>query len=703
MTAISAATISESVRLEAEGDVALVIVDNPPVNALSSHVRQGLFDGINRAVDDGAKAIVVICDGRTFIAGADISEFGGAMKGASLQAVQAAMEDAPVPVIAAIHGTALGGGLEVALCAHYRVALASAKFGLPEVNLGLLPGAGGTQRLPRLVGVPMALEMMTSGRHISSSEALDNGLIDEVTVQEDLAGLRAAAVAFAERAVAEQLPLKKVRDRDDKLAAAKGNTELFTDFRRSIAKKARGFLAPEYNIRCIEAAANLPFDEGLEVEHQLFVELVTGAQSAAQRYAFFAERAANKIPDIAKDTPILDIETCGVLGAGTMGGGIAMNFANVGIPVTIVERNQEALDKGLAVVRKNYERSAARGSIPAEAVEQRMALITGSTDKADFAGCDIVIEAVFEDMELKQSIFKELDEICKPGALLASNTSALDVNKIAAVTSRPESVIGMHFFSPANVMKLLENVRGEKSSDTVVATTMAVGKRIGKIPVMVGVCPGFVGNRMLFSRGAESERMILEGATPAQVDRVLFDFGFPMGPFAMSDLAGLDIGWKEEKSSSSTIREVLCENGRRGQKNGRGYYTYDAETRASTPDPEVEQLIKDFAVGKGIEQRTITDQEVLERCLYPMVNEGAKILDEGIAIRGSDIDVVWVNGYGWPVYRGGPMFWADSVGLAEIAEKVEAYGESLGGRHWELSPLLRRLADDGGALHTFSN
>ena len=343
-----------------------------------------------------------------------------------------------------------------------------------------------------------------------------------------------------------------------------------------------------------------------------------------------------------------------MLGAGTMGGGIAMNFANVGIPVTIVERNQEALDKGLAVVRKNYERSASRGSIPAEAVEQRMALITGSTDKADFADCDIVIEAVFEDMELKQSIFTELDAICKPGALLASNTSALDVNKIAAVTSRPESVIGMHFFSPANVMKLLENVRGEKSSDTVVATTMAIGKRIGKIPVMVGVCPGFVGNRMLFSRGAEAERMILEGATPAQVDRVLFDFGFPMGPFAMSDLAGLDIGWKEEKSSSSTIREVLCENGRRGQKNGRGYYTYDPETRASTPDPEVEQLIKDFAVGKGIEQREITDQEVLERCLYPMVNEGAKILDEGIAIRGSDIDVVWVNGYGWPRLPGRP-------------------------------------------------
>jgi 3-hydroxyacyl-CoA dehydrogenase len=700
--------LTESVRLEtvsgAGGDVALVIVDNPPVNALSSHVRQGLFEGINQAVADGASAIVVICDGRTFIAGADITEFGGGgSEAASLQQVQAAMEDAPVPVIAAIHGTALGGGLEVALCAHYRVALSSAKFGLPEVNLGLLPGAGGTQRLPRLVGVPMALEMMTSGRHISSTEALDNGLIDDVTDGADVGALRDAAVAFAHRAVTEALPLKRVRDRDDKVASAKGDTELFAEFRRSIARKTRGFLAPEYNVQCIEAAVDLPFDEGLKVEQKLFIELVTGQQSAAQRYAFFAERAANKIPDIAKDTPIIDIQTCGVLGAGTMGGGIAMNFANVGIPVTIVERNQEALDRGLAVVRKNYERSASRGSIPPEAVEQRMALITGSTDKADFATCDIVIEAVFEDMELKQSIFRELDEICKPGALLASNTSALDVNKIAAVTSRPESVIGMHFFSPANVMKLLENVRGEKSSDTVVATTMAIGKRIGKIPVMVGVCPGFVGNRMLFTRGAEAEKMILEGATPAQVDRVLFDFGFPMGPFAMSDLAGLDIGWKEEKSSGSTIREVLCENGRRGQKNGRGYYTYDAETRASTPDPEVEQLIKDFATGRGIEQREVTDQEVLERCLYPMINEGAKILDEGIAIRGSDIDVVWVNGYGWPLYRGGPMFWADSVGLAEIADKIAEYSESLGGRHWEPSALLRRLADEGGKLQTYSN
>jgi 3-hydroxyacyl-CoA dehydrogenase len=699
--------ISESVRLETDstdaGDVAVLVIDNPPVNALSWHVRQGLFDGIAKATEDGAAAIVIICDGRTFIAGADITEFGGGgQQAAGLHEVMAAMEDAPVPVVAAIHGTALGGGLETALAAHYRVALSSAKVGLPEVNLGLLPGGGGTQRLPRLTGVPTALEMMTSGRHVAASEAAALGVVDEV-VDGDVAALRSAAVDFAARAVADGLPLVKVRDRDDKVADARGNDQLFADFRASIARKTRGFLAPEYIVQCVEAAANLPFDEGIKVEGKLFMELVTGPQSAAQRYAFFAERAANKIPDIAKDTPVIDVQKCGVLGAGTMGGGIAMNFVNVGIPVTIVERDQAALDRGLAVVRKNYERSASRGSIPPEAVEQRMALITGSTDKADFADCDMVIEAVFEDMDLKKSIFRELDEICKPGAVLASNTSALDINEIAAATSRPESVIGMHFFSPANVMKLLENVRGDTSSDTVVATTMAIGKKIGKVPVMVGVCRGFVGNRMLFMRGAEAERMILEGATPAQVDRVLYDFGFPMGPFAMSDLAGLDIGWKEETSSSSTVREVLCENGRRGQKNGRGYYTYDPDTRAPTPDPEVEQLIKDFAIGKGIEQREVTDQEVLERLLYPMVNEGAKILDEGIAIRGSDIDVVWVNGYGWPLYRGGPMYWADQVGLAEIVDRIRHYAETLGGNHWSLSPLLERLATEGGALHQYSN
>lgn len=694
--------LTESVRIDTVGRVAVITVDNPPVNALSWHVRQGLLDGLTRAVDDGAAAVVVICAGRTFIAGADISEFGGAPKGPSLHAVQDAMEGAPVPVIAAIHGTALGGGLEVALCAHYRVSLATAKFGLPEVNLGLLPGAGGTQRLPRLTGVPTALEMVTSGRHIDTTEAIDSGLVDEV-VDGDLDALRATAIAFAERAVADGLPLVRVRDRDDLVLDARGDTELFANFRASIARSSRGFLAPEYNVRCIEAAANLPFDEGLAVEATLFRELVTGPQSAAQRYAFFAERAANKIPDISPDTPSVDVRSAGILGAGTMGGGIAMNFANVGIPVTIVERDTAALERGLGVVRANYERSASRGSIPAAAVEERMALITGSTDLEDFASADLVVEAVFEDMALKRRVFTDLDRICAPHAVLATNTSALDVNEIAAATSRPGSVIGMHFFSPANVMKMLEVVRGSASSDTAVTTAMAIGKRIGKIPVLVGVCHGFVGNRMLFMRGAEAERMLLEGATPAQVDRVLFDFGFPMGPFAMSDLAGLDVGWKAETSTGSTVREVLCESGRRGQKNGRGYYTYDPDTRAATPDPEVEAMIREFAVAKGVEQRTVTDDEVLERCLYPMVNEGAKILEERIAIRGSDIDVIWTRGYGWPLYRGGPMYWADQVGLATIVERIRAYRDSLGGRHWDPSPLLERLAADGGALHTHTN
>ena len=686
--------LTESVRLEMRDDVALVIVNNPPVNALSHHVRQGLLDGMHQAAQNEAVAVVLICDGRTFIAGADISEFGGERLGPDLPEVQDAMENCPKPVVAAIHGTALGGGLEVALCAHYRVAVESAKFGLPEVKLGLLPGAGGTQRLPRVTGVPKALQMMTSGDQIGASEALMCGLVDQVV--EDL---ETGAIALARKAAHEGWPLTKIRDRNEKLQETESDPDLFSNFRKSIARKTRGFLAPEYNVQCVEAAVSGTFEEGLAAERRLFTDLMTGSQSGAQRYYFFAERAANKIPDVPRDTPVVDVQHCGVLGAGTMGGGIAMNFANVGIAVTIVERDQESLDRGLAVVRKNYERSASRGSIAPEDVDRRMALITGSIDKNDFAGCDMVIEAVFEDMELKKTIFAELDAICRQGAVLASNTSALDVNEIASATSRPQSVIGMHFFSPANVMKMLEVVRGDKTSDTVIQTAMTIAKKIAKVPVLVGVCHGFVGNRMLFMRRIEADKMVLEGATPAQVDRVLFDFGFPMGPFAMSDLAGLDIGWKAENSKSDSVRDIMNESGRKGQKNGRGYYTYDPDTRAATPDPEVVAMIREFAVGRGIEQREVTDQEVLERCLYPMVNEGAKILEEGIAIRGSDIDVVWVNGYGWPMYRGGPMYWADEVGLTEVVASIKDYGERLGGAHWKLSPLLERLATEGGSLH----
>ena len=687
--------LTESVRLEHKGRTALVIIDNPPVNALSFHVRQGILDGIRAAEDSDATAIVLICDGRTFIAGADITEFGGRPKPPPLVEAQDAIENCSKPVIAAIHGTALGGGLEVALCAHYRVAVADAKLGLPEVKLGLLPGAGGTQRLPRVTGVRKALDMITTGEPIGANDAVECGLVNEIVDD-----LEAGAIAFAERAVANNLPLLRIRDRDEALQDV--DPSIFDEYRQIAARKARGFLAPQNIIQCIEAAVSLDFDAGLARETELFLDVARGGQSKAQQYAFFAERAANKIPDIPRDTPTTDINSAGVLGAGTMGGGIAMNFANAGIPVTIVERDQALLDAGLAVVRKNYERSASRGRLSSEDVEHRMSLIVGSLDKQDFATSDIVVEAVYEDMDLKKSVFSELDSICRPGAVLASNTSALDLNEIAASTSRPESVIGLHFFSPANVMRLLEVVRGEATSNEVVATAMALGKRIRKVPVLVGVCDGFVGNRMLFQRGIEANALLLEGATPARIDKVIYDFGFPMGPFAMMDLAGLDIGWKAEESQSASIRDLLCESGRRGQKNGRGYYTYDPETRASTPDPEVEAMIATFAAGKGVPQHEITDEEILERCLYPMVNEGAKILEEQIAIRGSDVDVVWVNGYGWPVYTGGPMFWADSIGLGDVAETIARYAETLGGDHWAPSPLLSSLAEAGDKLSSYT-
>jgi len=685
------AAVSESVSIENHGATAVITINNPPVNALSHHVRTGIAEGVETAIaDDSVTAIVLICDGRTFIAGADITEFGSAPQGRSLGEAQAAMEDSPKPVVAAIHGTALGGGLETAMAAHYRVGVASAKFGLPEVKLGLLPGAGGTQRLPRVTGVAKALQMMTSGDPIGADEALACGLISEIVDD-----LQAGAIAFAEKVVAEGLPLVRIRDFDDKVEEARGKPEIFEEFRAGIARKTRGFLAPEYNVQCIEAAVNLPFDEGIARERELFTDLMSGTQSQAQRYYFFAERQAAKVPDVPRDTPQIEINSVGILGAGTMGGGISMNFANAGIPVKLVERNEEALDRGLGVVRSNYERTASKGRISSDDVETRMGLISGSTDMGDFAECDMIIEAVFEDMELKKSIFAQLDEICKPGALLATNTSALDVNEIASVTSRPESVIGLHFFSPANVMKLLEVVRGDASSNEVIATSMAVAKKIGKIPALVGVCRGFVGNRMLAMRRVEADAMSLEGATPAQIDDVLYDFGFPMGPFAMSDLAGLDIGWKAETSTGSTVRELMNESGRKGQKNGRGYYTYDPKTRAKTPDPEVEQLIADFGSAQGHEQRTFTNEQILERCLLPMVNEGAKILEEGIAIRPSDIDVIWINGYGWPVYTGGPMFWADTLGLDTVVAKIKEYGETLEGDHWKLSPLLEKLAAEG--------
>jgi 3-hydroxyacyl-CoA dehydrogenase len=686
--------ITRSVELEVRQDVGVLWVDNPPVNALSQHVREGLVEGVRRAVADPAvRAIVLGCRGRTFIAGADITEFGKPPQPPSLWEALDAIEGATKPVVAAIHGTALGGGLEVALVCHYRVAMSSARFGFPEVKLGLLPGAGGTQRLPRVVGVEAALEMVTGGDPIGAQEARDRGLIDELVAGDDVV---AAAVELARRLVADGRPLAKIRDRDEKVREARAKPELFAEFRRQIARKSRGFLAPEYNVRCIEAAVNLPFDDGLRRERELFAELMQSEQSRAQRYYFFAEREAAKVPDIGPEVPKRKIARVGVIGAGTMGGGIAMNFATAGIPVTIVERDQAALDRGLGIVRKNYERSAKKGRLTPADVDQRMAQLHGNLDYAALGECDLVIEAVFEDMALKQEVFRRLDGLCKSGAILATNTSYLNVDEIAAATGRPEDVIGLHFFSPANVMRLLEMVRGAKTAKDAVATCLDVARRIGKVAVVVGVCPGFVGNRMLFQRGVEANKLLLEGATPWQVDRVLYDFGLPMGPFAMSDLAGLDIGWKRETSKSSTLREMLCERGRLGQKSGKGYYLYDPDTRASAPDPEVEALIEQLAERQGIARREVSDQEILERCLFPMVNEGAKILEERIASRASDIDVVWVNGYGWPVYRGGPMFWADGLGLDTVAARVREYSDRLGGEHWRPSELLLRLAASGG-------
>jgi 3-hydroxyacyl-CoA dehydrogenase len=686
MTAINAVT-----DYAREGDVGVITLNSPPVNALSAAVRDGLAGGMKAAADDdGAKAIVLICEGRTFIAGADITEFGGPQRGASLFDVQDAMEGSAKPVIAAIHGTALGGGLEVALACHYRVAVPSARCGLPEVNLGLLPGAGGTQRLPRIVGVQKALEMVTSGQHVPAEDCMAMGLVDELAQE---GKLREGALAFAAKVLAEHRPLKKVRESNEKVEAARGHPEIFADFRAAGARRMRGFLAPEYNIRCIEAAVNEPFDEGLKTERKLFLELLSGPQSAAQRYSFFAERQAAKIPDVPDDTPVIPVTKVGIIGAGTMGGGIAMNFANAGIAVTIVEVKDEALQRGLSVVRRNYERTASRGGITAADVETRMGLISGSLELEALADVDLVIEAVFERMDIKKDIFTRLDAICKPGAILATNTSALNIDEIASVTKRPEAVIGLHFFSPANVMKLLEVVRADHTSKEVIATSMKLARKIGKIAVLVGVCPGFVGNRILGARQREAQKLMFEGAMPWDIDRVLYDFGFPMGPFAMSDLAGLDIGWVKEKSKGETIRDVLCEMDRRGQKTGAGYYDYD-ENRVARPSPVTEQVIKDFVAKSGVNPRTITDEEILERCLYPMVNEGAKILEEGKAIRASDIDVVWQNGYGWPVYRGGPMFWGGQVGLAKIAERMREW-EGQMGEAYKPAASLEALAAEG--------
>lgn len=685
------AQITDMVSMETEGDIAVVTIDNPPVNALSEGVRTGLYEAVTHAdADDAVKGILIICAGRTYIAGADIKEFGGASKGRSLFEAQAAIENASKPVVSTIHGTAFGGGLETALVCHYRVAVASAKLGLPEVKLGLLPGAGGTQRLPRIVGAQKALEMMTSGDPVGADFALECGLIDEVVDD-----LKEGGLAFVRKVVEEGRPLVKVRDSNEKIEGAKDDPDLFKNFRKSIARKTRGFDAPEAIVQCVEDAVSKPFDEGMKGERERFTKLVSGDQSAAQRYYFFAERLANKIPGIAKDIELIPIKSVGIIGAGTMGGGIAMNFATVGIQVTITEPDQEPLDRGLGVVRKNYERSVKSGRLTMDDVETRMGNIAPTTNIEDLKDCDLIIEAVLENMDLKKKIFGQLDGFMKEGAILASNTSALNLDEIASATNRPEMVIGLHFFSPANVMKLVEIVRGEKTSDQVLATCVPLAKSIGKVSAVSGVCPGFIGNRMLAQRGAQAQKMIFEGPMPWDVDRVLYDFGFPMGPFAMSDLAGLDIGWDAETSKGETVRDRLCEMGRRGQKTGAGYYNYDPNTRAKSPEPEVEGIINEFSEKMGKTRREFSDEEILERCVYPMINEGAKILEEGMSFRPSDIDVVWVNGYGWPLHRGGPMHFADSIGLDKVAARLKEFQEQDGDDFWQPAALIERLVADG--------
>ena len=682
MTAINAVT-----DLTREGDIAVLTINSPPVNALSADVRNGLRDGVTQAAADaGVKAIVVICAGRTFIAGADISEFGKPTKGASLPELQAALEGSPKPVIAAMHGTALGGGFEMALMCHCRVAVPSAKFGFPEIKLGLIPGAGGTQRLPRLSGVENALEVILSGAQFGAKQALEWGVVD--TLAEE-GKLRDGALAFARKVIDTRMPLRKIRDLNGKIETARGRSEVFDKVRRDYARRYRGFEAWQAALRAVQAAVDLPFDEGMKLERQLFLDLIPTAQSRAQRYVFFAERKVWKIADVPDDTPILPIKKVGVIGAGTMGGGIAMNFLNAGIPVRIVETAQAALDRGIATIRRNYDNTAKKGRLTQGDVQTRMGLLRADLKLETLSDCDLVIEAVYENMDIKKDVFGKLDKIAKPGAILASNTSYLDIDEIASVTSRPDYVLGMHFFSPANVMRLLEVVRGKKTAKPVIATAMQLAKKIGKVGVLVGVCHGFVGNRMLHQRQREAQKLILEGAMPWDVDRVIYDFGLPMGPFAMSDLAGLDIGWSKEASKSSTIREILCEMDRRGQKTGAGFYDYD-EQRNAKPSPVVEKIILDFAAKKGVNRRAIPNEEILERCIYPMINEGAKILEEGKAQRASDIDIVWINGYGWPVYRGGPMFYADLIGADKVLAKLKEFEATIG-EDFKPAPLLERL------------
>ena len=693
------------VGYEKRGAVAVITLQRPPVNALGQPLRQGIKDRLEEALaDDAVEAIVLVGSGRGFSAGADITEFGKPPQTPHLREVTDVAELGSKPVVAAIHGMALGGGYELPLGCHYRIATPTARVGQPEVKLGIIPGAGGTQRLPRLIGIEPALEVIVAGDPVPAPKALELGMIDAIVEGDDLT---AEAVAYAEGLLRDGKGPRVIRNLTDKIGTPDEVAAAFERLRQMIARRARGMRAPEACVEAVEAAISQSFEDGMAKERELFLECVQSDQSKAQRHVFFGEREVAKIPDVAADTPTQAIEAAAVLGAGTMGGGIAMNFANAGIPAQVLETSQEALDKGLDLVRKNYAGSVSRGRMTQEQMDAAMGLITGTLDYGDLKDADIVIEAVFENMDIKKEVFAKLDATCKAETILATNTSTLDVNEIASATGRPDKVIGTHFFSPANVMRLLENVRGEASSDQTIQTVMQLSKRINKVGVLVGVCYGFVGNRMLHAYSREANFLIEEGALPQQVDKVIYDFGLPMGPFAMGDMAGLDVGWRIRQERAKThpsnqryswIGDRLCERGRFGQKTSAGWYKYAEGSRTPEPDPEVEELIVGMSEELGIERREISDQEILERCMYPLINEGAKILEEGIAMRPVDIDIVWIYGYGFPVYRGGPMFYADLIGTETVYDVMQRLFET----HGELlkpAPLLERLAKDGKGFY----
>ena len=699
--------MSELVHYTTDKDIAIITIDNPPVNALGRGVPEGIESGIERANADAAiKAVALIAAGKTFIAGADINMFVEMTSGKGgkidLLPTLLKMEDSRKPVVVALHGNALGGGLEVAQACHYRLIAPGTRIGQPEVNLGIIPGAGGTQRLPRLAGVAKAVEMCTTGKPVTAPEALEAGIVDKIVEGDLLAG----AIAFAREIAAK--PVRKTRDRNEKLGTPAENAPIFAAARDTVRKKQRGLPAPLAAIDAIEAATKLPFDQGCKEEARLFDTCLYTDESKALIHIFFAEREVTKVPDIPKDLPLIPVNSIAIVGAGTMGTGIAMVFANAGIPVVIKDSEQAALDRGLANIQKNYATSVKRGRFTQQQVDERMKLIRPTLSWGEFADADMVIEAVFETMPLKKEVFAELDRVCKRGAILSSNTSTLNIDEIAATTSRPEAVIGMHFFSPANVMRLLEVVRGRKTGKDVIATCMQLSKKIGKVGVLVGNCRGFVGNRMFLPYIREGQFLVEEGATPEAVDGALTEWGMAMGPLAVGDLGGLDIAYRIRKeyrhlekpgTRQPYIEDHFVEMGRLGQKSGSGWYKYDADRRAST-DPEVAELVSKWRAEAGTPQRAISSQEIVERCVYSLINEGARILEEGYALRAGDIDTIYVNGYGFPGFRGGPMWYAGAVGLKKVYERVAEFHRQHG-HIWEPAPLLKQLADEGKTFADF--